>query len=47
MINYTEERLELFNYFLPDKHHTVTHWDYNPRTDWNTKWQNIPFRGDQ
>ena len=31
----------------PDAHHNITHWDYNPWTGWNTKWQNIPFGGGQ
>jgi len=26
----------------PDKWHPDGHWDYNPWTNWNSPWQNVP-----
>ena len=31
----------------PDAHHTITHWDYNPWTDWNSQWRNLTLGGDK
>ncbi len=30
-----------WRWHAPDRWHTVSHWDYNPWTEWNSKWKNI------
>jgi RHS repeat-associated protein len=31
-----------WRWHAPDKWHTQGHWDYNPWTEWNSPWQNVP-----
>jgi len=30
----------------PDRYHAHGHWDYNPWTEWNSRWRNVPAPAD-
>jgi hypothetical protein len=35
-----------WRYHAQDKYHPDAHWDYNPHTEWNSPWQNLPLNMD-
>jgi RHS repeat-associated protein len=43
--NWFDENGGEWRWHAPDSWHSLGHWDYNPWTDWNAPWQNVPANG--